>query len=228
MDEIVKIFESENAADISMYALIFNLIVGYFLSQLIAIHFKKFGSTLSSRAEFSQVLPFILMTTLLVITIVKSSLALSLGLVGALSIVRFRTPIKEPEELAYLFLAIACGLGLGANQVLETVLSVVFILGAVVIYKYGENKNEIKGKNIYLTIRINKKDVPLKSIIDLLNKYVDNINLRRSSSTSEYLNATFMIEFKKINDLDEAILDIRKLYEDSEITFVDQSQLPGI
>ena len=46
------------------------------------------------------------MTTMLIISIVKSSLALSLGLVGALSIIRFRAAIKEPEELAYLFLAI--------------------------------------------------------------------------------------------------------------------------
>ena len=46
----------------------------------------------------------------------KIFLALSLGLVGALSIVRFRTPIKEPEELAYIFLAIAIGLALGADQ----------------------------------------------------------------------------------------------------------------
>ena len=168
------------------------------------------------------------MTTLLIITIVKSSLALSLGLVGALSIVRFRTPIKEPEELAYLFLAIACGLGLGANQVLETVVSVVIILGAVVTYKHGTNKNEIKGKNIYLTIRIEQKNVQLKTIVDLVNVYVDNINLRRSSSTADYFNATFMIEFKKVNDLDDAIADIKKLYENSEITFVDQSQLPGI
>ena len=48
-------------------------------------------------------------TTFLVISVVKSSLALSLGLVGALSVIRFRTPIKEPEELSYLFLAIGIG-----------------------------------------------------------------------------------------------------------------------
>ena len=50
------------------------------------------------------------MVTTLVIAVVKSSLALSLGLVGALSIVRFRTPVKEPEELTYLFFSIALGL----------------------------------------------------------------------------------------------------------------------
>ena len=54
------------------------------------------------------------------IVIVKSSIALSLGLVGALSIVRFRTPIKEPEDLTYLFLSIALGVGYGSFQILIT------------------------------------------------------------------------------------------------------------
>ena len=92
------------------------------------IHYKKYGSTISNREEFSNIFPFILLTTTLVITIVKSSLALSLGLVGALSIVRFRTPIKEPEELSYLFICIAAGLGFGANQTLITLTSVILIL----------------------------------------------------------------------------------------------------
>lgn len=59
---------------------------------------------------------------MLVITVVKSSLALSLGLVGALSIIRFRSAIKEPEELTYLFLAISLGLGFGANQTVITII----------------------------------------------------------------------------------------------------------
>jgi hypothetical protein len=67
----------------------------------------------------------------LIITIVKSSLALSLGLVGALSIVRFRTPVKEPEELAYLFMAIAIGLGMGADYRLETSVGTILILALV-------------------------------------------------------------------------------------------------
>ena len=57
---------------------------------------------------------------------VKSSLALSLGLVGALSIVRFRAAIKEPEELIYLFLTIAAGLGTGAGQIKITIFGVIF------------------------------------------------------------------------------------------------------
>ena len=58
---------------------------------------------------------------ILIISIVKSSLALSLGLVGALSIVRFRAAIKEPEELVYLFFVISIGLSNGANQFLLSI-----------------------------------------------------------------------------------------------------------
>ena len=101
---------------LSITSLLLNLVVGAGLALVLRWHFRRFGSTLSNREEFDQVIPFVLLTTVLIISIVKSSLALSLGLVGALSIVRFRTPIKEPEELAYLFVAIAMGLGLGAAQ----------------------------------------------------------------------------------------------------------------
>ena len=70
-------------------------------------------------------------TTTIVITIVKSSLALSLGLVGALSIVRFRAAIKEPEELVYLFLIISTGLGCGAGQIKITFIGILFSLATI-------------------------------------------------------------------------------------------------
>ena len=120
-------------APLSIAVLLLNLFVGVILAVALRVHFRLFGSTLSNREEFAQVFPFVLLTTILIITVVKSSLALSLGLVGALSIVRFRTPIKEPEELAYLFIAIAMGLGLGANQTVPTVVASVFILVAMAI-----------------------------------------------------------------------------------------------
>ena len=65
-------------------------------------------------------IPLAIITTL-VITVIKFSLALSLGLVGALSIVRFRAAIKEPEELVYLFFIIGIGLANGANQFLVSI-----------------------------------------------------------------------------------------------------------
>jgi len=71
---------------------------------------------MNNREYFGNIFILLGVTTCSVIIIVKYSLALSLGLVGALSIVRFRAAIKEPEELVFLFLVIAFGLAFGANQ----------------------------------------------------------------------------------------------------------------
>ena len=77
------------------------------------------------------------------ITVIKFSLALSLGLVGALSIVRFRAAIKEPEELIYLFLIIGIGLAAGANQFLVAIIATVFISLILVLSILEEVKMQI-------------------------------------------------------------------------------------
>src|SRR3989344_2428931 len=100
--------------------LVLALAVAALLSFILGKLYVKYGSSISNRKKFSSNFVLLSTTTTLIIMIVKSSLALSLGLVGALSIVRFRAAIKEPEELAFLFLVIAIGLGFGASQVLVT------------------------------------------------------------------------------------------------------------
>lgn len=86
-----------------------------------------------NKTQYLRVFLLLAPTMVLIITIIKGSLALSLGLVGALSIVRFRTPIKEPSELLYLFVMIAIGLGLGADRVAETTIAFVFLCAVMVV-----------------------------------------------------------------------------------------------
>ena len=105
--------------------LFINVILGGLIAIFIRWLYRAFGSTLSNREAFSGLFPLLTITVILVISVVKSSLALSLGLVGALSIVRFRAAIKEPEELVYLFFCIAIGVALGANMRLVTLVGTV-------------------------------------------------------------------------------------------------------
>jgi len=158
-------------APLSLTALFINLGVGIILSILLRLHFKYFSSALTNRRDFQHVCPFVLLTTILIITIVKSSLALSLGLVGALSIVRFRTPIKEPEELAYLFIAIAMGLGLGADQTLPTVLASLVILVTMALFKWTR-RDDSQGKNLYLSIDIRDKESLPELFLNKLNELI--------------------------------------------------------
>ena len=110
-------FFMNDTIQIDLNGFILSLICSVILSLLIQLFYVKFSSTLSNRMNFSKNFVILGTTTCIIIVIVKNSLALSLGLVGALSIVRFRAAIKEPEELVYLFLVIAVGLGCGAGQI---------------------------------------------------------------------------------------------------------------
>ena len=104
-----------------------NMLIGGIMAIYIRELYKRYSSALSDREAFSNVFPMLTLTTVVIIYVVKSSLALSLGLVGALSIVRFRAAIKTPEELAYLFLCIGVGLALGAEHRLLTVVALVIV-----------------------------------------------------------------------------------------------------
>jgi len=77
-------------APLSLSTLAINLLLSILLSTVLAWFYTQYGRSLSNRARLAQVIPVLSLTTVLVISVVKSSLALSLGLVGALSIVRFR------------------------------------------------------------------------------------------------------------------------------------------
>jgi len=219
-----------NQAPLSLTALVINLGIGVFLSILLRWHFKYFGSTLSNRDEFSQVCPFILLTTILIITVVKSSLALSLGLVGALSIVRFRTPIKEPEELAYLFIAIAMGLGLGADQRIPTLVAGPLILIVMAVFKWS--RKESKKKNLYLSLDWRENPGKTENFLTQFNRVIEKhvliSDLRRMDVREGGLEATYFIDVENPDNLSKLVEDLQKTFSGIGITFIDQNQMPSI
>ena len=166
----------------------------------------------------------IALTTMLVITIVKSSLALSLGLVGALSIVRFRSAIKEPEELAYLFLAIAIGLGFGANQILITVLEFALISIIVILYsKLFHGKDD--DKNINLTVYSKDKGINLETIIETLLRHSKELNLRRFDETDEAIEVAMMVTFNDISQLTSGKEALQKIDKHIKISFIENNSI---
>lgn len=226
-----ELFQNIGNDPLDLTLLLINLVVGTILALILRFHFQRFGSTLSNRDEFAMVFPFILLTTILIITVVKSSLALSLGLVGALSIVRFRTPIKEPEELAYLFLAIAMGLGLGANQTVPTVVASLTILISMALI--GSFRKDAGGKNIYLSVdwcsdKDNHPDRYLERLTEIIFKHSKNSDLRRFDIRQELFEATFFLDVASTDNLSALVDELRRNFPKIGITFLDQNQLPSV
>jgi uncharacterized membrane protein YhiD involved in acid resistance len=152
--------------------------------------------------------------------IVKNSLALSLGLVGALSIVRFRAAIKEPEELVYLFLIITAGLGCGSGQLKITIVGIAFSLLIIFIYyKLLSTKKIEYAELINLAVvfnqNINQNDIT--KIIEDLKKVSTELNFVSMSKTSNTTNLNLDIRPKKFEELIKITDLIKKKYKNAKI-----------
>jgi len=181
----------------------FPLILMYciFLSSIVRYVYIKFSVQISEKTLFSINFIFLALIVTLIITVVKSSLALSLGLVGALSIVRFRTAIKNPEELIFLFLCIGIGVGLGANQIFVVSCAVFTFIIAYVYISFTRTK--FFGDTFLVTLH-SQTDIDLHEIENFLKN--NNLNLVFHSinlSLGTQLNLKGQIEpkdFIKLND----------------------------
>ena len=200
-----------------------NFIVAIVLSAILAFLIKltyvKISKSLNDKEHFSETFVPLAIITTLVITVVKFSLALSLGLVGALSIVRFRAAIKEPEELVYLFFIIGVGLAAGANQFFIAIIAT-FI--TILILYLRKIYNDRVGKTDYidtstniLQIQITGQNEDSEKIINHIKKNVNYLNLKSFSSENELkqFNFWFDIENKKLNLL---LKDIEKITTDNK------------
>ena len=206
--------------EITLTDLALNSVIVIILSIFLEYTYMKCGRTFSNRKMFAQNFYLIAFTTMLIISIVKSSLALSLGLVGALSIVRFRAAIKEPEELSYLFLAIAIGLGLGANQRV-IVPSAFAIIMSVIWIKYFFFGLRHKGQNLFLTIRMKSdKEDGASQVWEIVNKIFKKSELRRYDQNDAGTEVTFQVESQNIKELESCKNEFSKLGEGVNITYI--------
>jgi len=222
MNDLQTILASSSAT------LVLNILLAAVLSIGVAWYYERFGMALSNRAKFAYLLPVLSMTTALVISLIKSSLALSLGLVGALSIVRFRAAIKEPEELLYLFIAIAIGLGAGADQRVVAIVGAVMILGFLMLRTLVARKPQ--RSNLYLTIQVENAEAPagqFSQINELLLKHVPTVDLRRVDSHDHTLQSTYYIDCPDAATLTCLMDSLKQAWPGCQVSFIQQETALG-
>ncbi len=197
-----------------------NILIAALLAFVLAWTYRHYGRSLNNRVIFSRNFVVLTVTTMLVITIVKSSLALSLGLVGALSIVRFRAAIKDPEELVFLFICIAVGLGLGANLRLITLSGATLIL--IILVGRGLFFSEKEAANFFLTLSLQGSQSGITDkISNILKKLCTFVEMKRLDETNDGLEFTFSVEVNSLESLEKIRCEIRNLAQQVRMTFVD-------
>jgi uncharacterized membrane protein YhiD involved in acid resistance len=131
--DIFKSSFLENVASVSILDMVLAMVLAFGLGLFIYLIYKKTYQGVMYSSSFGLTLVALTMITTLVILAVTSNVVLSLGMVGALSIVRFRTAIKEPLDIAFLFWAIAAGIVLAAGMIPLAVFGSV-IIGLILLF----------------------------------------------------------------------------------------------
>jgi len=226
MDKINLDFFANQTIQIDLSNFVINLITAIILSFLVQQTYNKTAKTLSNVQNFSKNFVILGLTTAIIITIVKSSLALSLGLVGALSIVRFRAAIKEPEELVFLFLIISVGLGCGAGQLGITIIGTIIAIIIILALSRSESREKrIKTENFNFSI-ISKKKLDsknLKDVIDIVTNNSDDCELISISQNSDGTNINLLSRFSKISNIENINDELKEKFPSLDFVLVRES-----
>lgn len=219
-----KLTQSISSQHIHALTLVGYLMLGGIMAIYIRWLYRRYGASPSDADSITRVFPLLTLVTIGVISVVKSSMALSLGLVGALSIVRFRAAIKEPEELVYLFLCIGVGLGLGAGQPLLSLA----LIGVATIYIMGMH---LAGKGrrdqrLLLTITgPSSRFTCDEGVLALVNRICGPVALQRFDL--EGARGQLRVGLKGVDSAGtgRVITQLREQLPDCELSFVDLNSL---
>jgi len=207
-----------------LLTLIFAFIAGIFLRYL----FNKYSNTFTSKVSLGNTLLLLTISVASIIAVVKSSLALSLGLVGALSVVRFRTAIKEPYNLVFLLLSICLGISIGATQYLfALMICVAALLSLIYLSKSStNNKSKLFSHNnlmideidtIQLTLPSNFTLIELETILDKATEYYSVISL--DQTYEELTSIVLRVNIKDLRDMENLKNTIFKKFPGSSFSF---------
>ncbi len=220
LTSLLDAFSTSAGSTLAVNVFAVNLVLAALYSFILSRVYVFWGSSLSNRRKFAANFMLVTVTTTFIILVVRSSVALSLGLVGALSIIRFRTAVKEPEELAYLFFSISLGIGLGDNQRLVTTLSLVMgilLLGLARLLRQTQ-------ADVNLHLSITSRGVSkagMQQIQETLEKYCSKLRLIRYDENTELMEMAFVVEFRHMSDLEKTRDALLALSPAMEISFLD-------
>ena len=163
-NDIFKSSFLQNVNSVSIVDMLIALVLAFCIGMFIFLVYKKTYSGVMYSSSFAVTLVAMTMITTLVILAVTSNVVLSLGMVGALSIVRFRTAIKEPLDIAFLFWSIAAGIVLAAGMIPLAVVGSVII--GVILLIFVNRKSHVNPYIIVLQCDGHDSEVKAKECLD--------------------------------------------------------------
>lgn len=207
----------EGTAAVSPIFVVQNMVIALILATIVCTTYKLTYTGVSYSKKFNTSLLMMSLITTMVMNILGSSLALSLGMVGALSIVRFRTAVKDPRDTTFIFWAISIGLGVGSSNYYIVIIGSIFI---AIISILGDLT--FKGKEVYLVIVRSQLD-SLEDVRAALFKAYNASALRAETITDDYAEVVYQVRLKN----SESIKDYEEIKKIEGVFFVNMVSRDG-
>ena len=194
--------------NLTPWKIIIGLVMGCIVGLIIAFVYKRCYRGVLYSPTFAMTLMMLTLITTPVVMCIKSDIALSMGMVGALSIVRFRTAVKDPMDTAYMFWALTMGILLGAElyvHALAVVLGISIILFIMTFVRF-------RNPNGYLLV-VHYDDYAEQEITQLLRRTVKQRKLRSKTVTRSGAEMTVEVRLDSKQDLVSAVLNIEGVHD---------------
>ncbi len=188
--------------------LFISLGLGFVVGAIIAFVYKKTYRGVLYSPSFAITLIMLTLITTPVVMCIKSDIALSMGMVGALSIVRFRTAVKDPMDTAYMFWSLTMGILLGAGLHLVALIVVLCISVLMFVLTFAKFSNP----NAYLLV-VHYDEFCEQSITAELRRSVKNYKLRSKSLTRAGAEMTYEVRLNERHEIVTRMLDIEGVHD---------------
>jgi len=202
--------------------ILINLTLAFILGVIISSIYKKTHKGLSYSQSFMVTIIFVSVIVCMVIMIIGNNLARAFALVGALSIIRFRTVVKDTKDTAYIFWSLAAGMAAGTGSYFLAVAGSVIISGIALILFYTNFGSIIKSEFI-IQFRINSNDSELtKNYNKLINDYTKSSTLLSSESSGDAksIKVSFDVVMNEEMQQNELISKISNIKGISEVVII--------
>ena len=212
-------FQSIALTGEDVFNIVFSLFVAIILGVVISLVYRLTHRGVNFEMTFMTSLIMITPIVAMVMFFIRGNLVLSLGLVGSLAIIRFRTPIKDTRDMVYLFWSIAVGLGAGTfNWAVVILSSLIVMIVAVILYfiKYGRGQSQD-----YVLVVTGSKGLDQKQIKGIIDRYTAESKIRSQSVNNESWEIVFELHIVKVTQpLSDLIDDLNQLPEISNVSLL--------
>ncbi|MBR6164602.1 MAG: DUF4956 domain-containing protein [Clostridia bacterium] len=194
--------------NLTPWKIIIGLVMGCLVGLIIAFVYKRCYRGVLYSPTFAMTLMMLTLITTPVVMCIKSDIALSMGMVGALSIVRFRTAVKDPMDTAYMFWSLTMGILLGAELYVHALAVVLGISVILFLMTFVHFRNP----NGYLLV-VHYDDYAEQEITQLLRRTVKQRRLRSKTVTRAGAEMTVEVRLDRKQDLVSAVLNIEGVHD---------------